>query len=268
MEKATKRQTFSEPFTRRDFLSTSLRAGAAAFTTGLFPKHRASAQGQYNVIFIIVDDLRPLLGCYGHPEMHTPHIDRFAERSTLFNRAYCQYPVCNPSRASMLTGLRPATNGVQNNYTDFRKTVPDAVTLPQHFKAHGYDTRSIGKITHGPAAYNDKLSWSTPIWRPRWRPYEGRPSWQALDVADDQLEDGEIANHTIEVLEAAGARPFFLTVGFYRPHLPFNAPIKYYELYDSPITDDVPTLFRTLNMKQECIQIYRLERFHFPRRKL
>ena len=140
----------------------------------------------------------------------------------------------------MLTGLRPDTNGVRNNHTDFRQTVPDAVTLPQHFKAHGYHTRSIGKITHGPAARNDISSWSTPIWQPRWRPYKDRPSWQALDVADDQLRDGEVANHTMKVLDEIKGQQFFLALGFYKPHMPFNAPIKYYELYDSPITNDVP----------------------------
>ena len=241
MRKGVKQeQAFSGRFTRRNFLSTGLKAGAVAFTTGLFPKHHTSAQGRYNVLFIIVDDLRPLLGCYGHPQMHTPNIDRLAERGMLFNRAYCQYPVCNPSRASMLTGLRPGTNGVQDNHADFRQTVPNAVSLPQHFKAHGYHTRSIGKITHGPAALNDRFSWSIPIWQPRWRRYIGRPSWQALDVADDQLPDGEIANHTMEVLEEIKEQQFFLALGFYKPHMPFNAPIKYYELYDSPITNDVP----------------------------
>ena len=233
-------QAFSGRFTRRDFLSTGLKAGVAAFTTGLLPNRRSDAAGQYNVLFIIVDDLRPLLGCYGHSEIHTPNIDRLAARGTLFNRAYCQFPVCNPSRASMLTGLRPETNGVQDNHTDFQQTVPDAVTLPQHFKAHGYHTRSIGKITHGPTARNDRVSWSVPIWQPKWRPYVGHPSWQAFDVADDQLEDGEIADHTMKVLDKIKEQQFFLAVGFYRPHMPFNAPIKYYELYDSPITNDVP----------------------------
>ena len=98
-------------FTRRDFLSTTLKAGTAAFTTGLLPNLSAKGAGQYNVLFIIVDDLRPLLGCYGHPEMHTPNIDALAKRGTLFNRAYCQYPLCNPSRVSMMTGLRPGDDG-------------------------------------------------------------------------------------------------------------------------------------------------------------
>ena len=232
--------SLKRPFTRRDFLSTSLKAGAAAFTTGLLPKRTADAQEQYNVLFIIVDDLRPLLGCYGHPEIHTPNIDKLAQRGTLFNRTYCQYPVCNPSRASILTGLRPETNGVQDNYAYFRETVPDAVTFPQHFKSHGYYTRSIGKITHGPAALDDELSWSVPGWRIRRSQYKDIPSWQALDVADDKLRDGQTAKHAVEVLEEIQNLQFLLAVGFNKPHMPFDAPAKYYDLYDTPVTDQVP----------------------------
>ena len=234
------RLSMKRPLTRRDFLSTSLKAGAAAFTTGLLPKRIVDAQGQYNVLFISVDDLRPLLGCYGHPEIHTPNIDRLAQRGTLFNRAYCQFPVCNPSRASILTGLRPETNGVQDNYTRFRETVPDAVTFPQHFKAHGYHTRSIGKITHGPAAFDDELSWSAPGWRIRRSQYKDIPSWQAFDVADDKLRDGQTAKHAVEVLEEIQNLQFLLAVGFNKPHMPFDAPTKYYDLYDAPVTDQVP----------------------------
>ena len=230
------------PFTRRDFLSTSLKASAAAFTTGLLPKQKTNAQGQYNVLLIIADDLRPLLGCYGYPEMHTPNIDALAQRGILFDRAYCQFPVCNPSRASMLTGLRPETNGVHDNRTNFRETVPDAVTFPQHFKAHGYHTRSIGKIAHGQAAFDDELSWSAPIWRAKLPPYSGIPSWQALDVADDAPRDGQIANHAVKVLEEIQDLQFLLAVGFRKPHLPFNAPTKYYDLYDTQIFEDVPSV--------------------------
>ena len=235
-----KQQTLSHPVTRRDFLSTGLKAGAAAFTTGLLPRLKVEAAGQYNVLFIIVDDLRPLLGCYGHPEMHTPNIDALAQRGTLFNRAYCQFPVCNPSRASILTGLRPDTTRVLDNFADFRQTVPSAVTLPQYFKSHGYHTRSVGKIDHGLRALKDESSWSTPIWWPRWRPYEGTPSWQALDVADDELSDGETAKQAVEVLEEIKDSAFFLAVGFYKPHMPFNAPTRYYELYDIETLKDAP----------------------------
>ena len=222
-------------FTRRDFLSTSVKAGAAIFTTGLLPKWNADAQGLFNVLFIVVDDLRPFLGCYGHPEIHTPNIDKLAERGTVFNRAYCQYPLCSPSRTSMITGLRPETTGVLNNSRDFRKQLPDAITLPQHFKTQGYHTQSVGRIAHLPQLQDDENSWSVASWRPLWVPFdiETTPSWQALDVEDDDLRDGKTARRAVRVLNEIKDRQFFLAVGFYKPHLPFKAPRKYFELYDT-----------------------------------
>ena len=234
--KQTQKHSLSiHPFTRRDFLSTSLKAGAAAFTTGLLPKWDAGAQGQYNVLFIVVDDLRPLLGCYGHPEIHTPNIDKLAERGTVFNRAYCQYPLCSPSRTAMMTGLRVETTGVLNNSRDFRKNLPDAITLPQHFKTHGYHTQSVGRIAHLPQLQDDENSWSVASWRPLWVPFdiETTPSWQALDVDDDDLRDGKTARRAVRVLNQIKDKQFFLAVGFYKPHLPFKAPRKYFELYDT-----------------------------------
>ena len=248
---------FSRPFTRRDFLSTSLKAGtAAAFTTGLLPNLRAETAGRYNVLFIMADDLRPLLGCYGHSEMHTPNIDALAGRGTLFNRAYCQFPVCNPSRSSILTGLRPDAIGVHDNNAYFRNNLPDAVTLPQHFKIHGYHTLAIGKIMHGFTALFDQFSWSAPIWRQWSGPIDRKtiPLWQALDVADDDLWDGQIANKTIEVLAQLRSTPFFLCVGFHKPHLPYNVPRRYYDLYtsqtfstsaDATTPKDVPQIAQT-----------------------
>ncbi len=244
MKNDKQQKAFSQPFTRRDFISTSLKAGTAAFTTGLLPKLRLGANCQNNVLFIIVDDLRPLLGCYGHSEMHTPNIDALAKRGTLFNRSYCQYPLCNPSRASMLTGLRPETVGVLDNDTYYRKSFPDAVTIPQYFKANSYHTRSVGKIEHGGFALLDKVSWSMPIWMERSIPIDKEtiPSWQALDVADDELEDGRTANEAIRVLAEIRNLQFFLVVGFRKPHLPYNAPRKYYDLYDSETFKDVSSL--------------------------
>ena len=235
MKKAKQEKTFSRAFTRRDFLETSLKAGAAAFTTGLLPKYHANADRQYNVLFIIIDDLRPMLGCYGHPEMHTPNIDRLAQRGTLFHRAYCQYPLCSPSRTSMITGLRPETTNVLNNSTDFRQKLPDVVTLPQHFKEHGYHTQSVGRVFHLPTLQDDENSWSVPSWRPAWRPFDIQttPSWQALDVEDDELRDGETAKRAVQVLEKIKEQQFFLTVGFYKPHLPWKAPRKYFDLYNT-----------------------------------
>ena len=239
---AQKQPAAKRPFTRRDFLSTSLKAGAAAFTTGLLPKHTANAEGQYNVLFISVDDLNTMLGCYGHPEMHTPNIDRLAERGTLFNRAYCQFPLCNPSRASVLTGLRPDTTGIKNNDTDQGDTF-DSVIIPQYFKAQGYHTRSVGKIAHGWFSWSDRASWSEPLWRLPYGSGEinaSHRSWRSLDVADDELSDGKYASKAIEVLTEIKDLPFFLAVGFDKPHVPFRAPTKYFDLY-APQDFTLPT---------------------------
>ena len=228
------KQTCLKPFTRRDFLSTSFKVGAAAFTTGLLPNQQSAVssqqsakKGQYNVLFIIADDLRPWLGCYGHPEIHTPNIDRLAERGTLFNRAYCQLPLCNPSRASMLTGLRPATTKIYSNSGDFREILPDAVDLLQYFDQNGYATHAVGKVVH------ERV------------PFTPSPSWLALDLADDALSDGQTAKQAEEILTNIKDQQFFLAVGFDKPHLPFSAPQKYYELYETqtfslPTTSDYP----------------------------
>ena len=205
---------YTHPLTRRDFLSTSLKAGAATLTTGLLPRLNARAKGKYNVLFIIVDDLRPMLGCYGIPEMHTPNIDSLARSGTLFNRAYCQYPLCNPSRASMLTGLRPESTKVYNNSADYKHTIPEAVDMYQHFMNNGYNTYTFGKVKHYP------------------NPSSGGPTWKALDVSDDDLSDGETARNTVEFLSEIKDDTFFLAVGFDKPHLPFNAPKKYFDIYN------------------------------------
>ncbi|MCY4404707.1 MAG: sulfatase-like hydrolase/transferase [Candidatus Poribacteria bacterium] len=226
---------FSQPISRREFLSTSLKVGAAAsFTSGLLPNLSAETKGQYNVLFIIGDDLRPFLGCYGHEEVITPNIDKIAEKGTQFNRAYCQYPLCSPSRISMMSGLRPETTQIINNRTELRDTVPNAITLPQHFKSNGYHTQSLGRVHTLPRLQDDEYSWSVPSWRPTYIPYDisETPSWRTLDVDDDELEDGKIAKRAINVLNDIKNQPFFLTLGFFQPHLPHKIPIQYYELYD------------------------------------
>ena len=233
MKNDRQQEAFSKPFTRRDFLSTSFKASAAAFTTGLLPKLKVGATCQYNVLFMIADDLRPLLGCYGHPEIHTPNIDRIAQRGTLFNRAYCQYPLCNPSRTSILTGLRPETTKVFANSTIFREKLPNAVTLPQHFRTSGYHTQSIGKVAHKLEMQDDTYSWSVPSWEQKTDYYPpALSSWRALDVEDDELDDGKNAERAVEILASIQSTRFFLAVGFRKPHLPFYAPKKYYELYE------------------------------------
>ncbi len=257
--------SLKRPFTRRDFLSTSLKIGTAAFTTALLPKSQVNAKSQYNVLFIVVDDLRPLLGCYGHPEIHTPNIDALAERGTLFTRAYCQNPLCHPSRTSMLTGLRPETTGVFSNSVNFRDNLPGAVTLPQYFKESGYHTQSIGKIEHNALARDDAYSWSVPSWVPFWFSTDLAliPVWQALDVEDNDLPDGKIAEQASAVLTELQHTPFFLAVGFEKPHLPLQAPKKYYELYTQqdfslPPTSMLPTGTPTIaNNKLDGLREYK-----------
>ena len=267
MKTTTEQEVFSRPFTRRDFLSTSLKASAATFTTGLLPKRHVNAGGQYNVLFIIVDDLRPMLGCYGHPEMHTPNIDALAQRGTVFNRAYCQYPMCSPSRTSIITGLRPETTHVLNNSTDFRQSLPDVVTLPQYFKESSYHTQSVGKIAHLRQFQDDENSWSVPSWRPTRTTFDiGTTSpWQTLEVEDDELVDGKIARRTVQVLQEIKQQQFFLAVGFSKPHFPLRVPQKYFKLYDpttfelpasSMLPRDVPV--RALTKSESLIRNYNL----------
>lgn len=213
--------------TRRKFLSSTIKTGAAIFTTGLLPRLSAKRISNNNVLFMIIDDLRPMLGCYGISEMHTPNIDSFSKRGTLFNRAYCQYPLCNPSRASILTGLRPETTDVDNNNLDYKRTVPNAVDMMQYFNNHGYDTHTIGKVKHYSGGF------------------PGGPSWLSLDVTDDELSDGKTVIQTRELLSEIKDQQFFIVVGFDKPHVPFYAPEKYYDLYNPnpfslPLTSNYP----------------------------
>lgn len=207
-----------------------------------------------NVLFIAIDDLRPALGCYGDKTAVTPNIDRLASRGIVFNRAYCQLAVCCPSRLSLLTGLRPDTIKVWDLKTHFREARPDAVTLPQHFKNHGCHTRSIGKIYHGSGKPSkDAPSWSQPplfdyVREPKMRyalpenlTGKGlkRAASESADVSDSHYADGVVRDASLEALDslAKSDKPFFLAVGFRKPHLPFCAPRKYWNLYDR---DDIP----------------------------
>lgn len=225
----------------------------------------ATRAPKLNVLFIAVDDLRTELGCYGVQEIKSPNIDRLAESGTTFLRAYCQQAVCSPSRTSLLTGCRPDTTKVYDLQTHFRKNIPDVITLPQHFKANGYYTRSIGKIYHG--GLDDQASWSEPaprVARPtyqleanqevvsrrreaarnkkfaspsaRYNAMAG-PATEAATVRDSAYRDGAIADEAIEMMRSAKDKPFFLAVGFLKPHLPFIAPQKYWDLYR---TDQIP----------------------------
>ncbi len=211
-----------------------------------------SAIGKPNVLFIAVDDLRVQLGCYGDPIAQTPNIDALAARGMLFQRAYCQQALCNPSRASVMTGHYPDSLGVWNLVTHFRKTQPDIVTLPERFKQEGYFTQNLGKIFHNyrQKIRNDQQSWSVPSkyawgahsddWYIEGEPFEMHqiakgPSVQKVDVPDEAYLDGRIAKSAIDVIQkrAHDKQPFFLAVGFWKPHLPFNAPQKYWDQYDT-----------------------------------
>ncbi len=204
----------------------------------------ASAPARPNVLFIAVDDLRVSLGCYGDPLTLTPNLDRFAAGARVFNRAYTMQAVCGPARTAMLTGRLPDHNRSWHNRNLFRATNPDSVTLPQLFKQHGYFTQAMGKIFSGDERELDPASWSVPeiLRQDGWRNYAlprgeapGKQApWEAADVPDDGYSDGKLAALAVETLGRlkAEAKPFFLAVGFFKPHLPFNAPKRYWDLHD------------------------------------
>lgn len=218
-----------------------------------------------NVLFIAVDDLRPELGCYGRDYIKSPNIDRIARAGMTFGRAYCQQAVCSPSRSSLLTGTRPDTTKVWDLVTHFRNAIPDVVTLPEHFKQNGYFVQGMGKIYH--PGYDDPRSWSVP-WKtapaptyallktpevkdedapvPRGEKKKPGPPFESADVPDDFYRDGKVANMAVETLRtlATKSEPFFLAVGFAKPHLPFVSPKKYWDLYDPAQIKLAPNPYR------------------------
>jgi len=225
----------------------------------------AAADVKRNVLFLSIDDLRPELGCYGVERAHSPAIDTLAKRGLVFDRAYCQIAQCNQTRASMLTGMRPDTIGVHDLRTHFRDKAPDAVTMPQWFRKHGYHAQSFGKIFHR----SDPQSWSVPHGFPdrgpglesmigpnpgalkRWLRDEARMAGVALpepidhwkptpayvpldDALEPTLTDAIIAKRGVELLGEVKQldRPWFLAIGFIKPHMPFVTPQKYWDLYE------------------------------------
>lgn len=215
----------------------------------------AAAGAPKNVLFIVADDLNCAIGPYGDAAAKTPNLDRLAARGLTFERAYCQQAVCNPSRSSFLTGLRPDTVGVDDLRKYFRETAAGGstlITLPQHFKNHGYFCQDIGKIFHNMGETQDRRSWSidevffkgthaddtvfanTPPAKGEEKPAYKAPVSEALDVPDTAYRDGQIANLAAALIRdrAGSEQPFFLAVGFWRPHLPFVAPKKYWDLHD------------------------------------
>ena len=212
-----------------------------------------------NVLFIVADDLCTHVGAYGDKVVQTPHFDALAARGVRFDRAYAQYPVCNPSRISFLSGLRPDTTRIYGNDVALRTTLPDAVTLPQRLRENGYFTASISKIFHvsqwdprrpddkpGTWKLDDARSWD---FRVNTKPTELGAKGDRLHLAggpqpndvlnyrlmaegdDDDQDDGQAVRDAITLLEAKRAQPFFLAVGFRRPHAAWIAPKKYFDLY-------------------------------------
>ncbi len=247
-----------------------------------------------NILFIAVDDLRPEFGAYGADYIKSPNLDRLAREGMTFRRAYCQQAVCSPTRSSLLTGTRPDTTKVWDLVTHFRDALPNVVTLPQHFKEHGYFVQGMGKIYHG--SLDDPRSWTVPWATPLADTYalpenvqlnarrygldpddapgarkakaKGQakakkaaatdpdatpaqknirgPAYEGADVADNTFQDGKVAELALTTLRGMSQKkePFFLAVGFIKPHLPFIAPKKYWDLYDPAQIKLAPNSFR------------------------
>lgn len=224
-----------------------------AFSSPLFAQADAGTRPM-NVLFIAIDDLNTRLNCYGFEHIHSPNIDRLAQRGVRFDRAYCQFPSCGPSRSSVMTGLRPETTGMLHNRMALRDRLPDLVTLPQLFRNNGYFVARVGKIFHqsnptdiGTSGPDDPQSWDQVV-NPRGRDKDEEdlltvytpdlplPDQMAyLKAAGEDVEqtDGKVAAATIRLLEEHrdGAKPFFIAAGFYRPHIPYIAPRKHFDHY-------------------------------------
>jgi arylsulfatase A-like enzyme len=206
-----------------------------------------TAAERLNVVMIFVDDLRPELGCYDSPQVISPHIDKLASRGMRFDRAYCQVAVCGASRASLMTGVLPTRERFTNYLSRADEDAPGAAILPQVFREAGYTTLSLGKVFHNPEDSQEK-SWSEPAWKPPGNQMQGLDPetmrnlserqrgrfYESPDVPDDAYPDGQVAAKAIESLQQLHktGKPFFLACGFLKPHLPFYAPKKYWDLYD------------------------------------
>jgi arylsulfatase A-like enzyme len=244
-----------------------------------------------NILFIAVDDLRPEFGAYGASYVKSPNLDRIAKAGITFNRAYCQQAVCSPTRSSLMTGTRPDTTKVWDLETHFRAALSNVVTLGQHFKDHGYFVQGMGKIYHG--SLDDAPTWSVPWQSSRGQAYglpenlalnnrqsaapaaaggsgkkSGKkkqeptprnsrgPAFEGADVPDDTFTDGQNAKLAVATLGvmAKKQQPFFLALGFSKPHLPFVAPKKYWDLYDPAKIQLAPNKFRPKDAPDYAIQ--------------
>jgi arylsulfatase A-like enzyme len=240
-----------------------------AFLAALGASAVAATPAKPNVLFIAIDDLNDWIGCLGgHPQAKTPNLDRLAAMGTLFTNAHCAAPLCNPSRAALMTGIRPSSSGVYTNNQPWRKSkaLANAVTLPQHFAAHGYRSIGSGKIFHD--GYPDAASWDEfyPS-KAKQKPADPLPprasmnglraanlDWAPLTVADESMGDYQVVDWVIQQMNAKPEQPLFLACGIYKPHLPWHVPQKYFDLFplDSIVLpkingddlDDVPPIGR------------------------
>ena len=233
-------------------------AGLTAFP--LFANVEKEAAAKPNILFIAVDDLKPWVGAYGDPHAKTPGMDKLAREGIVFQNSYCQQAISGPTRASLMTGMHPDKTRVWDLKTDFRQVNPNVVTLPQYFRSRGYETAAMGKIYHmgstGPG--HDAPSWSVPYRNPKSKTYalpdsqnpngKGKAT-ECADVPDDTYHDGKMTGIAIQLLDSLSMnkKPFFLAVGFLKPHLPFVAPKKYWDLYDRDEFEVAPFQKKALN---------------------
>jgi len=247
-------------YERRSLLKRA--AFAVAGLIPILPLHAQESGKRPNVLFIAIDDLRPELGCYGGPQVKSPHLDKLASQGIRFDRAYCQVAVCGASRASLMTGILPTAKRFRTYLTRAQEDAPGAATLPETFRKAGYTTISNGKIFHH-RDDTEKRSWSEPAWRAPSKNFgaldpatlerlskrkRGR-IYEHPDVADGDYPDGKVALKTIadlQRLKTAG-RPFFLGCGFVKPHMPFYAPKRYWDLYEREKVEMADNRYRPKN---------------------
>ena len=227
---------------RRDFVRLCV-GGILASHTAMAMAVKKPAEKKKNVLLIIVEDLKNIMGCYGNPLVKTPNIDRLSQRGLRFDRAYCQFPVCNPSRSSFMTGLRVDTVGIYENVTPWTSNVGHVTTMPRLFKDNGYHTIRMNKVFHGTGVHDDAEAWSemynlgtskigkTGQTRNLTNGAVPWCSWLAANGADEDQQDGAITSKAIELLKQKREKPFFMALGLAKPHDPFNAPRKYFDLY-------------------------------------
>ena len=268
------RSWITRPWIARPWITRLVVASAAclAIVRPAAAEPATPATERPNVLFLAVDDLRPELNCYGADHVVSPHIDRLAQAGVQFDRAYCMVSVCGASRASLMTGIRPSPNRFVGYLARADRDAPGITTMNTHFRQHGYYTVSLGKIFHVSA--DNQGGWSEKPWRPR-RSFTYRvpanmelhrkrqrqggrlrgPPYEAGDVEDEAYGDGALAKRAVEVLQRLSKQdqPFFLAVGFFKPHLPFVEPKKYWDLYDPADIDLPPNAGAPKNAPRESL---------------